>query len=79
MKLICLDFLLQSAIDSGIRIKTLLKGIESILVSRIQKCNSSILRSNTFFYEKRVELEALFDQDGISTFLFAFLASDDHW
>ena len=49
------------------------------LIGRMQAFNANIRGSNSFFYKKRKELEALITTHGMPTMWFTFSAADNHW
>ena len=49
------------------------------LISQIQKFNTNIVGSNAYFHERRKELEALIQQEGLCTTWFTLLAADNYW
>ena len=45
----------------------------------MQTFNANIVGSNAYFWNKKKELEALMDQEGICTMWFTLSAADKHW
>ena len=51
----------------------------TMLLHRMQKFNSNIAGSNAYFYKRKIELEALIEQEGMPTSWFTLSAADNHW
>ena len=49
------------------------------LTNRMQTFNANIVGSNAYFWNKKKELEALMDQEGMCTMWFTLSAADNHW
>eukprot|EP00957_Ditylum_brightwellii_P192206 14630917-Ditylum_brightwellii.AAC.1 len=49
------------------------------LLGRMTKYNANIIGSNSYFCRKRLELEALMEQEGLPTIWSAFRLADNHW
>ena len=45
----------------------------------MQKFNANISNSNSYFYKKYKELEALIQQEGLCTIWFTLSVADNHW
>ena len=53
-------------------------GLNEIL-SKMQSYNANITGTPAYFYNKRKELEALMEQEGLPTLWFTLSAADNHW
>ena len=78
-------YLQQNQIDENLTKEELTKIVTEnvpefkLILGRMSKYNSNITGSNSYFYKKRGELEALMEQEDLPTIWFTLSAADNHW
>ena len=49
------------------------------LLNKMYRFGANLTGSDQYWYKKRGELEAIFNQEGAATVFFTFSAADNHW
>ena len=49
------------------------------LLQKMYRYGANVTGSDPYWYKKRQELEAIFNQEGAATVFFTFTAADNHW